>query len=69
MRWKENMGIGLYAFLFMVLPFLLAFCINDGKRETWQDCAGVNHPSECDGYLGHDYLDCEYEFYKECINE
>lgn len=63
MRWKENVGIGLYAFLFMVLPFLVTFCINDGKREKWQDCGGTYH-RVCEGDLA-----CEYEFYKVCINE
>ena len=66
MRWKENMGIGLYAFLFMVLPFLVAFCANDGKRETWQDCAGISH-YECYGSAA--FRACEYEYYKECIGE
>ena len=61
--WKENVGLGIYAFLFMVLPLLLTFCASDGKRERWQDCGGLHH-AECQGDLG-----CEYELYKVCINE
>ena len=38
-------------------------CAGDGKREKWQDCGGVHH-RVCKGDLA-----CEYEFYKECINE
>ena len=44
-------------------------CAGDGKRETWQDCAGVGHEI-CrmmpDSGLE---LDCEYEYYQRCINE
>ena len=44
-------------------------CVGDGKRVTWQDCAGVSHEI-CrmmpDSGLE---LDCEYEYYKKCINE
>ena len=47
------------------LVALGASCANDGKRETWQDCAGVYH-EEC---VGSDFQSCEYEYYKECINE
>lgn len=38
-------------------------CAGQGKREAWQDCAGIHH-QVCQGDLT-----CEYEFYKECINE
>jgi len=38
-------------------------CAGDGKRERWQDCGGVHH-RVCEGDLA-----CEYEFYKECIND
>ena len=46
-----------------VLVNLMTGCANDGKLEAWQDCAGIHH-EECRGDLA-----CEYEFYKECINE
>ena len=38
-------------------------CANEGKRETWQDCAGVYH-EVCAGDR-----ECEYVLYKACINE
>ena len=45
---------------------LNAGCAGDGKRETWQDCAGVSH-YWC--YDSDDTRACEYEYYKRCINE
>ena len=66
MRWLFDHPVCIlcmaYAGLFTCL-LLSEGCANDGKREAWQDCAGIHH-EECRGDLA-----CEYEFYKECINE
>jgi hypothetical protein len=64
---KENLGLGLYAFLFMVLPIVFAFsCANEqAQRKAWQDCGGFSHEVCWDV---EDYRACEYEFYMECIN-
>lgn len=45
---------------------LMTGCAGEGKRERWQDCAGVSY-EECRDR--EDSLTCEYQFYKECINE
>lgn len=50
-------------------------CAGTGKREAWEYCSGINHQECIDMYYHNqycqheDYLDCEYEFYKECIGE
>lgn len=41
-------------------------CAGQGKQERWEWCAGVYHQECLD--VEND-LDCEYEFYKECVDE
>jgi hypothetical protein len=66
---KENLGLALYAFLFMVLPFLLTFCVSEtDQRQRWQDCGDVYH-EEC-WPIGGSSVDarmCEYRYYKGCV--
>ena len=57
-----------------IMAEMLTGCAGDGKQTTWERCGGINH-TECsdpyfnDPYYQHeDYLDCEYEYYKECID-
>jgi hypothetical protein len=66
---KENLGLTLYAFLFMVLPIIFAFSCADeqAQRQKWQDCGGVYH-EECWNRPPSLARECEYEYYKECIN-
>jgi hypothetical protein len=35
------------------------------ERKHWQDCGGVYHEECLDA---PNFRECEYEFYKECIN-
>jgi hypothetical protein len=49
---------------------LLGSCANEtAERKHWQDCGAVYH-EVCYGAGAPDAWsrDCEYEFYKECIN-
>jgi hypothetical protein len=49
--------------LFGAAVLWITGCVSEAdQRQYWQDCAGVYH-EVCAGDL-----DCEYEFYKECIN-
>jgi uncharacterized BrkB/YihY/UPF0761 family membrane protein len=66
---KENLGLALYAFLFMVLPFLFAMSCSSSaeQRQHWQDCSAVYH-EECWNRPPSLARDCEYEYYKECVN-
>ena len=52
--------------LFTLPALILGGCASQGLQETWQDCAGVSHQECWDSW---DSLACEYEYYKECINE
>ena len=50
----------------LILGPIATGCANEqAERALWQDC-GVSH-MEC--LHAEDFKSCEYEFYKECINE
>ena len=46
---------------------LVVACVSEtAQRQHWQDCGGVYH-EECMDV--EDFRACEYEYYKECIDE
>jgi hypothetical protein len=51
-------------------PIILALgCADEqAQRQKWQDCGGVYH-EECWNRPPSLARECEYEYYKECINE
>ena len=57
---------GMLTGMFFIL--LGVSCANDGKREAWQDCAGISHEVCRMGSSSYE-RDCEYEYYKKGINE
>lgn len=66
----------LFAVVWIVTMVGIGVCVNlttgcagDGKRERWQDCGGVQH-EVCQRLDNSSFkLECEYMFYKVCINE
>jgi hypothetical protein len=56
--------------LFGLATLWITGCVSElDQRQHWQDCGAVMHEVCREKGNNSDRRDCEYEFYKECVNE
>ena len=66
-RRDRNFALVLLGYLFAGSMAVTGSCASEqAERKHWQDCGGVYHEECVDS---PDLRACEYEYYKECIND
>ena len=64
---KAGFVLGHWSTLALFVACAVYGCVSEAdQRQHWQDCGGVYHEECVDS---PDFRACEYEYYKECVNE